>query len=294
LAEIARRELAPSDGGVPTASHTFAGRLADGTIVLTETSGGLSEVRATGLRFLRPDGEDAAIESPWPTLPPEAQGVQVSPDGTTLAYTIDNTAYLLRAGQEPVEWGTDMRAVWFVTTPAMPIGTPCPEPEPDGFGLIDGVPFADLDGDGLSERVMLRTDGPLHWVRACGTASAFADAEIYAAAAGSRTVVPVDIEGDGQAELWITNATFHGTSPDVPCVALYRAAGDTLEPTTENRCIGDVGFACVAVDGVVRPVFYERAGDTLTAILDDGTVLGERTYQPGELDEMYSLFDLAC
>lgn len=285
LTELGRRELGPLDD--TTYAYTTAGRLPDGTVVLTE-------LRATGapaLHLLGNRGEPVDTDSGW-NVPDGAYGLSVSPDGTTLAYVVDDVAYLHRAGQEPVEWGRDLRMVSFVTTPPQPTGRQCEVV--NGWGPLDPAVFADLDGDGLSERVTMYADGPSVSYGICGSALAVEPLEQLMRA---YTVVAVDVEGDGRTELFI-GSPLDTEQPDVEqCGALYRlvedARGARLTRFTESRCIGDTtGFGCVAVGGVAQPVFYERDGLTLTATLDDGTVLGTHTYSSE--DELRSLFDLAC
>lgn len=284
LTELERREL---DRGQPgeLPGIDVAGRLADGTVVVSQQSAD----HTIALRYFAA-GANEQPEGPAWVLPTDATGVSVSPDGTTLAYAVDDTAYLQREGQAPVEWGTDVTRVWFVTTPALPIGTDdcVPPPSPE-FDYLTPQHFADLDGDGVSERLLHATDGPLYWIEPCGTASDLPRIELYRS---GRDLIPIDVEGDGQTELWVSSGDYNGSVPDLPCVVLARLDGTTLVSYTESRCIGDVGFGCVGIDGVVQPVFYERDGLTLTATLDDGTVLGTHTYTSEA--EFADLFDLAC
>jgi len=301
LSEIERHVLTEPDGNVPTTSFSFAGRRADGTAVLTEIRQEGATV-VSSLAFVGPDGNRAIVDPLW-NLPGDATGLTVSPDGTTLAYTVDNTAYLLREGQDPVEWGTDISRVWFVTTPAMPIGIANCDPGTDPYQAP--WQYADLDGDGVSERVVVAVRDvngtPSYTVTTCGTGL-----EVTGPTVGSRdvpmTVTPVDVEGDGRTELWFGDGP-GGSGMNVACMHLYWWADGTFGqlPAETHGCIGassgtggdpDTGFGCVAVDGRVVPVFYERDGLTLTANLANGTVLGTHTY--ASEDELVGLFDLAC
>ena len=98
----------------------------------------------------------------------------------------------------------------------------------------------------------------------------------------------VDVESDGISELWLTGADTDGAGQ---CHTLLRLDAGGLSPIAERQC--EVGFACIAIDGAVQPVFYERDGLTLTAHLADGTELGTHTYTSD--DEIpFSLFDLTC
>ncbi|HWL41947.1 MAG TPA: sigma factor [Ilumatobacter sp.] len=222
LAEVGRRELltVPHD---TVSGFGFAGHLTDGTVVLAEHR---PAGEPTALHFLGPDGDDIDRESPW-TLPEGAVSVSVSPDGTTLAYMRDGTVYLQRDGQDPVVWGTDLRAVWFVTTPATPTGTPCPD---DAVRHFAG--FADLDGDRISERIMTHADSGLYWLRACGSHTSIADVEIYGPS-GPLTVTVDDIDGDGRHELVVSALDAAGLEP---CQGTYGLVDSALTLIGEWTC----------------------------------------------------------
>lgn len=280
LTEVERRNLHTTNG-VSTAMYGFAGRLPDGTVVMIERT----DTAATAV--LLGDGA-RALERPAPwELPADAGRVSVSPDGTTLAYMVGDTAFLQREGQAPVEWGRGLRGVWFVTTPRQPLGVAgC---ESDGPYWADWL-FADLDGDGVSERVRsVERDGS-RWLVVCG-GSGLDVAPLELADDAPRLLSPIDVDADGRWELWVG-------APGAPargqCVALHHLVDGVLTPRTGSTCIGaDVGFACVELDGVVEPVFYDRDGATLTARTTDGTVLGTHTYPSADAVPR-SLFDLAC
>lgn len=294
LTEIDRHVLAESEGDFPTSWFSYVGRLPDGTTVLTR-SVHTGEGSTSTLAFLAADGTLDERDAPW-ALPADALSVDLSPDGTTLLYTVDDTAYLAREGQEPIVWSDDIRAAWFVTTPAMPIGQPCPAPDGvDSPQLTDPPVFADLDGDGLSERITTRHDSPLVWYGTCGTPLAIPELQTTR----GLTVNPVDVEGDGRSELWISDGG--------GCGRLYGLTDGELGAVSQEHCIGGTGgFACVDVDGAIRPVFYDieyvggndvysATSAAVTARLDDGTVLGTHTYQLPESEAaVSSLLDLHC
>src|SRR5690606_36803061 len=98
LTEIDRHVLAESEGDLPTSWFSYVGRLPDGTTVLTR-SVHTGEGSTSTLAFLAADGTLDERDAPW-ALPADALSVDLSPDGTTLLYTVDDTAYLAREGQE--------------------------------------------------------------------------------------------------------------------------------------------------------------------------------------------------
>lgn len=279
LSELGRVELGAAPGVSSPARLEFAGRMADGTTVLTQHGPDAATTLAT--LFLDSTGQRRTEQSPW-ALPDGARQVQVSPDGTTLAVvTDDSTAYLVRSGEDPVEWATDVSAVWFVATPALPIGTAdCPTPDDPNRA---GWTFADLDGDGVSERLIVDGEDLV----SCGTPFS-----LRTATTGT-TPLAVDVDGDGRTEVWLGDTE----NPDTKCVSLWAVYGsDEFVPTGPLHCIGpsQEGFGCVMLGRTPLAAFYEFTEDEAIARSTEGIELGRRSLSDWDPELAPNLFDLSC